>query len=372
MRIHRRGFFQSLFAGFAGVLAARRLDAAGRDRDRLRELGIRTGMLPTGAFNAITDVAGVRVGHATRIEGTGPLVVGEGPVRTGVTAIVPPGIYGGGLAAASFTLNGNGEMTGIARIRATGRLQTPVFLTGTANVGLVYDAAITHWLMQAAPPGPAPVPVVAECWDALGDIEGRHISEADVLEAIRSAQGGAVEEGSVGGGTGMRSFGFKAGIGTASRTSEGFTLGVLVNANHSARSLLRVDGVPVGRELEHYPEEPPERSKSIILVAATDAPLLPRQLRRLCKRMSLGLARTGAVSTHGSGDLCLAFSTAREAEPLADRFAGRLWQAAVEATEEAVLNSLAAAETMEGARGRIRHGLPLGRLVEIMRKYHRM
>lgn len=372
MPIPRRSFVQSLLAGFAGALATRRLEAARRDRARLRELGIRVGTLPTGEFNAITDVAGVRVGHATRIEGAGPLVVGEGPVRTGVTAIVPPAVYAGGLAAACFALNGNGEMTGIARIRATGRLETPVYLTGTANVGLVYDAAITHWLRQDPPPGPAPVPVVAECWDALGDIEGRHISEADVLQAISSAEGGAVEEGSVGGGTGMRSFGFKAGIGTASRRSEGYAVGVLVNANHSARGLLRVDGVPVGRELENYPEEPPERSKSIVLVAATDAPLVPRQLRRLCKRMSLGLARTGAVSTHGSGDLCLAFSTARKEEPLADRLAGRLWQAAVEATEEAVLNALTAAETMEGARGRIRHGLPLDRLVEIMRKYHRI
>ncbi len=371
MPIYRRSFVRSLLAGLVGTSVGSQV-AGPPDRARLRELGVRIGSLPAGEYNAITDVAGVRVGHATLVEGSGPLVVGEGPVRTGVTVIIPPEVYTRGVPAACFTLNGNGEMTGVARIRATGQLHTPVYLTGTANVGIVYDAAITHWLRQGLPHGRTPIPVVAECWDALGDVEGRHLAEADVLEALYTALGGAVEEGSVGGGTGMRSFGFKAGIGTASRSAGEFTVGVLLNANHSTRQLLRVDGVPVGRVLEHYPEGSEERSKSIVMVAATDAPLWPRQLRRLCKRMSLGLARTGAVSTHGSGDLCLAFSTARDADEVTDRRAGPLWQAAVEATEEAAINALTTAETMDGAHGAVRHGLPLDRLVELMRKYHRL
>ena len=395
----RRRFFRTSLTGLLGGLAAlwgmketaaattpsqRRHD----DRARLREMGIDLGFLPPGRFNAITDVEGVRVGHTTKISGSGELNVGVGPVRTGVTVIMPHGgnIFKENLAVGHYVLNGNGEMTGFARDRAAGTLETPIFLTGTANVGIVYDAALTYLLAENPEIGvtaKTPVPVVAECWDSLGDIEGRHITEQDVLDAIAGARSGPVEEGAVGGGTGMRSYGFKAGIGTASRVlaeeQGGYTVGVLVNANHSARRLLRIDGVPVGEELLQYPEGEEEKSKSIILVAATDAPLLPIQLQRLCKRMSLGLARTGSVSTHGSGDIFIAFSTANRLAAGADtlRWAGdgvvsSLWEAAVEATEEAALNALTAAPTMDGAHGIVRHGLPLDRLVAIMKKYNRL
>ena len=380
MKIHRpsrRHFFFKAFGGLVGTLAGLRRSAARAwhkldDRARLRDLGIHLGTLPPGPNNAITDVAGVRVGHTTNIRGT--------DVRTGVTVILPHdgNPFEDPVAAGHFVLNGNGEMTGRLSSRARGRLETPIFLTGTANVGIVYDAALT-WLLRQNPDiglsRPVPVPVVAECWDSLGDIEGRHITEDDVLQAIESATGGAVQEGAVGGGTGMRSYGFKAGIGTASRVVGDHVVGVLVNANHSVRHLLRIDGVPVGQELGGWPESPEEKSKSIILVAATDAPLLSGQLTRMCKRMSLGLARTGSVSTHGSGDLCLAFSTAHLSEspgPTIDRSISQLWHAAVEAAEEAALNALTAAPTMKGMGGIVRHGLPLDRLVDIMKKYNRL
>lgn len=380
MIVHRRSrrqFLRKAFGGFVGTFASLRRCAARAwqnldERARLRDLGIHLGTLAPGPFNAITDVAGVRVGHTTNIRGTN--------VRTGVTVILPHdgNPYEDPVAAGHFVLNGNGEMTGLLSTRATGQLETPVFLTGTANVGIVYDAALS-WLLRQNPDiglsRPVPVPVVAECWDSLGDIEGRHITEDDVLRAIGSATGGTVQEGAVGGGTGMRSYGFKAGIGTASRVVGDHVVGVLVNANHSVRHLLRIDGVPVGQELEDYPESPEEKSKSVILVAATDAPLLSRQLTRMCKRMSLGLARTGSVSTHGSGDLCLAFSTARSGEspgPITSRSLSQLWHAAVEAAEEAALNALTTAPTMKGRGGIVRHGLPLDRLVNIMKKYNRL
>ena len=396
--ISRRRFFRTSLAGLLGGLAAfpgMKGLAAGEtprptvrddERKRLQDLGINLGRLPTGQYNAITDVAGVRVGHTTKISGSGDLDVGVGPVRTGVTVIMPHegNVFKEKLTVGHYILNGNGEMTGFVRDRATGTLETPIFLTGTANVGLVYDAALTYLLAENPEIGvtaPVPIPVVAECWDSLGDIEGRHITEQDVLDAIAGASGGPVEEGAVGGGTGMRSYGFKAGIGTASRVLDeeqgGYTVGVLVNANHSARRLLRVDGVPVGEELLRYPEDEEEKSKSIILVAATDAPLLPIQLQRLCKRMSMGLARTGSVATHGSGDILIAFSTANrgEVDPVrwaGDRIVSSLWEATVEATEEAAINALTAAPTMDGVNGVIRHGLPLDRLVAIMKKYNRL
>jgi D-aminopeptidase len=216
----------------------------------------------------------------------------------------------------------------------------------------------------------------------MGDTEGRHITEQDVIGAIENAAGGPVAEGAVGGGTGMRSYGFKGGIGTSSRVLPeergGYTVGVLVNANHSGRHLLRVDGVPVGRELIDYPEEE-TKNKSIILVAATDAPMLPIQLQRLCKRMSMGLARTGSVSTHGSGDIFIAFSTGNKITDTSktlrfvdDRVVSRVWEATVEATEEAAVNALTAAPSMDGVNGIVRHGIPLDRLVDVMKKYQRL
>ena len=401
--LSRRGFFRRMFASalgglwsFSGIRSvtasanpARLAKASSGTRARLRDLGITIGRLPTGRFNAITDVSGVRVGHTTHIRGTGDLVVGEGPVRTGVTVILPHdgNIYKEPLQAANFILNGNGELTGYLSTHNGGRLETPIFLTGTANVGIVYDAALTHLLGANPEIGRTqrvPAPVVGECWDSLGDIEGRHISEQDVLDAICGATDGPVEEGGVGGGTGMRSYGFKGGIGTSSRklpeNMGGYTVGVLVNANHSSSRLLRIDGVPVGKELVNYPEEAVDKSKSIILVAATDAPLFPIQLERLCRRMALGLSKTGSVSTHGSGDILIAFSTAnRGISPDSDKFAwvgdrmvSMLWEATSEATEEAALNALTAAKTMEGVGGVVRYGLPLERLVEIMKKYNRL
>ena len=375
-------------------VARRRLEPAvrkaletGADRARLRDLGIVIGRMEPGPYNAITDVSGVKVGHTTKIEGAGDLRAGVGPVRTGVTAILPRGgeEYQRRCAAGLYILNGNGEMTGFVRIRDTGLLETPIFLTGTANIGIVYDAALTQLFEKNPEIGISkhvPVPVVAECWDGMGDTEGRHISESDVLDAIQSASTGIVEEGAVGGGTGMRCYGFKSGIGTSSRVLPedrgGYTLGVMVNANHGSRHLLRVDGVPVGQALKDYPEKRENKTKSIILIAATDAPLLPIQLQRLCKRMSLGLARTGSVSTHGSGDILLAFSTANEfastqsrIRMVNDRLVSLLWEATVEATEEAILNALTTAPSMDGVGGRIRHSLPLNRLLDIMKQHGR-
>jgi len=331
-------------------------------------------------------VRGVRVGHKTNISGSGKLVVGTGPVRTGVTVILPSSgnVYKEKLPVGAFILNGNGELTGLVNLLNGGLLETPIFLTGTANVGIVYDAALTHLLREnpeIGVTGRVPVPVVGECWDSLGDIQGRHLSEDDVLGAIAGATDGPVEEGAVGGGTGMRSYGFKSGIGTSSRmipaNRGGYTVGVLVNANHGSRHLLRVDGVRVGEELLRYPEDEPEKSKSIIIVAATDAPLLPIQLNRLCKRLALGLAKTGSVSTHGSGDLFLAFSTVPRDEKsdvlwTGENVVSSLWEAASEATEEAILNALTASPTMDGADGSIRYGLPLDRLTEIMKKHNRL
>lgn len=392
----RRGFVQmtlgSALSGFWSALGVQISKASSRrntnpgNRTRLRDLGITIGRLPTGLHNAITDVEGVRVGHTTNISGSGRLIVGEGPVRTGVTAILPRSgnVYREKLPVGGFILNGNGELTGLLNTLNGGLLETPIFLTGTANVGIVYDAALTYLLQEHPEIGVTervPVPVVGECWDSLGDIQGRHLSEDDVLRAIASAADGPVEEGAVGGGTGMRSYGFKSGIGTSSRripaNRGGYTVGVLVNANHGSRHLLRVDGVPVGEELLRYPEDEVEKSKSIIIVAATDAPLLPIQLNRLCKRLAMGLAKTGSVSTHGSGDVFIAFSTVpcssdENVSWTGDNVVSSLWEAASEATEEAILNALTAAPTMDGANGSIRHSLPLDRLTEIMKKYNRL
>ena len=361
-------------------------------RVRLRQLGIVTGVLTPARFNAITDVEGVAVGHTTIIAGEGPLVPGKGPVRTGVTAILP---HAGNLVrehvfAADFVLNGNGEMTGVGFVRRTGRLGAPILLTNTSSVGAVYDAAMGY--MLALDPDLFtgsfhPEPVVGETWaDFLNDTAGRHLRRQHVLGALEGASGGKVPEGCVGGGTGMRAFGFKAGIGTASRLvpCDGgtCTVGVLVQANFGRRPQLRVAGVPVGREIPGFLPERGEASgnKSILVVIATDAPLIPRQLRRLCKRVALGMARTGAISTHGSGDLALAFSTAqrlsnaqvRKFSMLKDSALSQIFQGVVEATEEAILNALTMACTMVGRDGNTIHALPLDLLVDVMRNYGRL
>jgi D-aminopeptidase len=364
---------------------------------RARDLGIVIGELPTGPLNAITDVPGVRVGHTTLISGDGPLAVGKGPIRTGVTVILPhdgdPGREP--VFAGSHTLNGNGEMTGLEWVRESGMLTTPIGLTNTHSVGVVRDALIAA--SGAGRPGGGlwSLPVVAETWDGyLNDVDGQHVRAEHVVAALAAAAGGPVAEGNVGGGTGMKAFGFKAGIGTASRQvgaeHGGWTVGVLVQANHGRRIHLRVDGVPVGREITGAevpgPDVPAPAAGSIIAVVATDAPLLPHQCRRLAQRASLGVARGGGGGENDSGDIFLAFATGNRGlraegdvrapltfgvKMLNDDQIDELFWAAIEATEEAILNSMVAAETMVGRDGITFHALPHDRLVEVMRRYGR-
>lgn len=362
-------------------------------RARLRELGIRIGQLPTGRYNAITDVDGVLVGHVTLSRGDGPLKPGHGPVRTGVTVILPRRDFWHQKSPAGFhVLNGTGEMTGLVWVAESGILEYPIVLTNTLNVGRVYDGVIEYMLRRWPEIGVTDVtlnPVVAECDDQfLNDIQGRHVQPGDVVRAIEQAAGGPVAEGAVGAGTGMVAYGFKGGIGTSSRVlppeQGGYIVGVLVNANHGLREELRVDGVPVGRELSDAPGRPGNGDGgSIIIVIATDAPLDSRQLSRLARRAALGLSRTGATARHGSGDLILAFSTAnsvphnptermRTVTLLNDDYINPLFQATIEATEEAVLNALTAAPTVVGRDGHTAPALPLDRLKEIMQKYGRL
>lgn len=360
--------------------------AADAQRPRARDLGIRIGTLAPGPHNAITDVSGVGVGHVTLISGEGELVVGKGPVRTGVTAVVPhpDDVYLNQVFAAAEALNGNGEMTGMEWINERGLLEVPVVVTNTLSVGEGYSGVVAYMLQQN--PGRVPLPVVAECYDGgLNDIAGRHVKEEHVIRAIESAAGGQVSEGSVGAGTGMRAYGFKAGIGTASRVLDSaqgaYTLGVLVVANCGRRPNLVIDGVPVGRHLPVAPRKP-TRDGSIVIIIATDAPLIPVQLRRLCKRSALGMSRTGTFSRTSSGDLALAFSTSRRiprdpamvdtVHTLRDHRLNPLLQATVEATEEAIVNALCAADAMTGRDNRTMPGIPVDRLVEIMKQHNRI
>lgn len=359
-------------------------------RRRSRELGIIIGTLPTGKWNAITDVPGVKVGHCTRIEGNGELIIGTGPIRTGVTAILPnDDVFHEHVTAGRFVMNGNGEMTGLGSVDQRGLLQSPIFLTDTSNIGRVMNGAMT-WLLQTYPEigdsAPVPVPIVAETWAGfLHDVVGRHLNDEHVLTAINHAQTGPVQEGAVGGGVGMVCYDFKGGIGTASRVLPeqygGYTIGVLVQTNHGGRELLMIDGVPVGKEISDLQTFEGKKSKSILLIGATNAPMIPSQLQRLCKRMAFGLARTGAISSHGSGDLLLFFSTGvkvrrdasmTEIEIFNDEWIARAHQAAMEAAEEAILNSLCMAETTTGINGNTAYALPIERLPVIMRKYGRL
>ena len=383
-------------------------------RCRVRDIGLAIGALPPGPFNAITDVPGVRVGHTTLIEGEGPLVPGIGPVRTGVTAILPhPGdLFSDKVAACVHRLNGFGEVTNADQVREMGVIETPILLTGTQNVPRVADAVLDWAFAQNAEMGVTtwgPSSVVAECSDQyLSDVRGRHVRTPHVVAAIEGATSGPVAEGGVGGGTGMSCCEFKGGIGTSSRVippaAGGYTVGVLVMSNFGRREHLLIDGVPVGRELKDWPPLPaaparieaadPERQgSSIIIVLATDAPLDPRQLERVSVRAGAGLARTGGLLSTSSGDFVIAFSTSNRvphfppaptlqlglvAESL---LAGQSWpagpaindlfQAALEATEEAILNSLFAAETMVGRDHHARHALPINETVRILRKYGR-
>lgn len=350
-----------------------RAEGAPEPRLRARELGIRIGSYPPGPLNAITDVTGVKVGHTTVITGEGPLKPGEGPARTGVTVIIPrEDVWHKKVAAGSFVLNGTGEMTGLAWVAESGFLEYPIALTNTLNVPRVANGVIS-WMIKQYPgigiTDDTLTPVVAECDDSrLNDIQGRHVTETDVAKALDSASSGPVAEGTIGAGTGMVSYGFKGGIGSASRRlpdkEGGYTVGVLVNANHGRRPELVVSGVPVGRLYD--PPAPVAQGNqaglsegSIIIVVATDAPLDGRQLTRLAKRAALGLARTGSTARHGSGDFILAFSTANviphyPAEGtyslmhMADTHLNPLITATVEATEEAILNALTMATTVTG------------------------
>jgi D-aminopeptidase len=365
---------------------------------RARDLGIVIGDLPTGPNNAITDVPGVRVGHTTLISGDGPLVVGKGPIRTGVTVILPhegdPGREP--VFAGSHTLNGNGEMTGLEWVRESGMLTTPIGLTNTHSVGVVHDALIAADVAQREEVGRWSLPVVGETWDGyLNDVNGQHVRPEHVLAALAAAASGPVAEGNVGAGTGTKAFGFKAGIGTASRrvTKEhgGYMVGVLVQANHGRRPHLRVDGVPVGRELPDSeipgPDSADAATGSIIAVVATDAPLLPNQCQRLAQRAVLGVARSGGGGENDSGDIFFAFATGNRGlhpedaayapltlpvEMLSNDHIDELFWATIEATEEAILNSMVAAETMVGRDGITFHALPHDRLVEVMRRYGRL
>ena len=357
------------------------------DRQRLRDLGIIVGQYPPGPLNAISDVEGVKVGHRTLIQGEGPLKPGEGPVRTGVTVIIPrEDVWHKKVAAGAFVLNGTGEMTGLSWVVESGFLEYPIVLTNTLNVPRVANGVMS-WMIARYPEigisDDTLTPVVAECDDGrLNDIQGRHVSEQDVMAALDGATGGPIKEGSVGAGTGMVSYGFKGGIGTASRRlpeKEGsYTVGVLVNANHGRRPELLVAGVPVGRLYEATPPtaqvlSPGQSEGSIIVVIATDAPLDGRQLARLAKRAALGLARTGSTARHGSGDFILAFSTANVIPHypkertymlthLADTHLNPLFTATVEATEEAILNALTMATTVVGRDGHRVEAIALDRL----------
>jgi D-aminopeptidase len=362
---------------------------------RARDLGVPFEGTP-GKLNAITDVPGVEVGYATLISGEGKLEVGRGPVRTGVTAIIPRGhdslndpVYAG-----VFSLNGNGEMTGTAWVDESGFLEGPIVITNTHSVGVARDAVI-QWRVKHGAADVAgywwSLPVVAETWDGwLNDINGFHVKPEDVWHALDSAHDGAIEEGSVGGGTGMICYEFKAGNGTASRKidiqvskdtpARSFVVGVFLQANFGRRPQLTIAGIPVGKEIpgEVYKQE----SGSCIAVVATDAPLLPNQLKRLARRVSLGLARTGTISSNGSGDLFIAFSTANpnvansdqvthDVQTIPNDLMDPLFAGVVQATEEAVVNALIDNHSMTGRDNHRVDALPHDRLRQLLKKYNR-
>ena len=376
--------------------------AAAQKPERGRDLGIPFEGTP-GSLDAITDVAGVEVGHRTLVAGNGKRVVGKGPVRTGVTAVFPRGRGATDpVFAGWFTMNGNGEMTGTTWVEESGFLWGPVMITNTHSVGVVRDAVIEWAVRDGRIQDDAwSLPVVAETWDGgLNDINGFHVTKQDAWAAMDSARGGPVAEGNVGGGTGMVCNRFKGGIGTASRRLEakdgGYTVGVLVQCNYGARAPLRIAGVPVGREIaDLMPCREPcgsarsarearlaEDVGSIIIVVATDAPLLPHQLKRIARRAALGVGRLGGLASNSSGDIFIAFSTAN---PRASRDSGLatvsmvandritpLFEATVQATEEAIVNAMLAAQTMVGADDLKVYALPHDRLREVLKKYNRL
>ena len=361
-------------------------------RPRARDLGIPFYGTP-GKYNAITDVQGVEVGYKTIIDGTGTLVVGKGPVRTGVTAIFPKGKESlDRVFAGWFTLNGNGEMTGTTWVDESGCLGSPILITNTHSVGVVRDAVI-EWSMKKMTSGgysgDISLPVVAETWDGfLNDINGFHVKKEHVFEAMESATSGPIKEGNVGGGTGMVVHQFKGGTGTSSRklneAEGGYTIGVLVQANYGSRELLNIAGVPVGKEITDLRpvQKKDEDQGSIIVVLATDAPLLPHQLKRVVKRVALGIGVMGGRGGNSSGDIFIAFSTANpeirnasavvHLEMLPNEKINPIFNAATAATEEAIVNAMIAAETMEGVNGNKVYAIPHDRLISVMKKYNRI
>jgi D-aminopeptidase len=366
-------------------------------RTRFRDLGFSIGRVPPGPGNAITDVPGVRVGHTTLFVGEGTLVEGEGPVRTGVTAILPPDpIFSERVLAGTFVLNGAGEVSGLTQVQEWGLLETPILLTSTMSVGKVSDATV-KWMTRHFPgigtEYDVIIPIVGECDDSwLNDAVGRHVRSEHVYRAIEQASAGPVAEGSVGAGTGLVTCDFKAGIGTSSRRvsmrdygggDTTYNLGVLVQTNFGVMRSLRVAGVPVGEILAPEYDDTGKRVRnagSIITVIATDAPLLPLQLSRLCKRAALGIGRMGSFAAHASGEILMAFSTANKVprktrglthtiEVLPDDSCDGLYEAVVECTEEAIVNALCMAKDMGGQGGHFAPALPLDRLVEILQRH---
>ena len=371
----------ALALGFVSVSTA-------QNAPRARDLGVPFEGTP-GPLNSITDVKAVEVGYQTLISGEGKLQIGVGPVRTGVTAIFPRGKDAvDPVFAGWFTENGNGEMTGTTWVEESGFLFGPVMITNTHSVGVVRDTVI-DWQLKHGTPIPLEdwwsLPVVAETWDGeLNDINGFHVKPQDAIAAMQDAHYGAIAEGNVGGGTGMICFEFKGGTGTASRrlpaAEGGYTVGVLVQCNFGVRHLLRIAGVPVGYEipLDSHRDD----VGSIIVVVATDAPLLPHQLKRIARRVTLGLGRLGSISGNGSGDIFIAFSTANAGawqlrkpsavEMLPNDRMNELFEATVQATEEAVVNAMIAAKTMTGVNGHTVEALPHDRLREVLKKYNRL
>lgn len=390
------------------VFPASNLEEVNRKPVRARDLGISIGRFPTGPLNAITDVEGVKVGHVTLIQGNGPLIPGKGPVRTGATVIIPrEDVWHKKVPAGAFVLNGTGEMTGLAWVAEAGFLEYPIALTNTLNVPRVANGVMSWMFKHNSEIGITDdtlTPVVGECDDSrLNDSRGRHVSEDDVVRALDHATSGPVAEGTVGAGTGMIAYQFKGGIGTSSRhlsrDEGGYTIGVLVNANHGRRHELTITGVPVGRlwkekktksesagllKYDHVAQlskrEQLGDQGSIIIVIATDAPVDSRQLQRMARRAALGLARTGATSHHGSGDFILAFSTANEIPHypdiptflmthIADTHLNPLLAATVEATEEAIINALVTATTVVGRDGRRAEAISHEQLQQILQHY---
>lgn len=374
--------------------------AANAQKPRARDLGVPFAGT-TGTFNAITDVKGMEVGYSTIIEGSGENIAGKGPIRTGVTAIFPRGKANkfSPVFANWYSLNGNGEMTGTTWLTESGFLETPIMITNTNSVGVVRDAVLKWYVDTDWYKGEEwwyTYPVVAETYDGfLNDIYGFHVKEEHVLEAIENASTGKIAEGNVGGGTGMMCLGFKGGTGTSSRVvkikGESYTLGALVQANFGRKPNLTIAGVPVGMELldtlTNELKLPPQSYRkegdgSIIVVVATDAPLLPHQLKRIAQRVTIGIGRTGGIGTNGSGDIFIAFSTANpdafqrsdfaKVDMLANDEIDPLLEATVQSVEEAIINAMIAAETMEGINGNKSYSLPHGLLVDVLRKYNRI